>query len=176
MAAGLPDTSAWSPARVRALQQRQAAQIIAAHPVLVSKVMLYGATKILVGTGHADLLHFFGGVPYEARPAGASAFSLEATRERLTRSPWAVALVAYVLLHLARVYAGAARGVLRVTRGARSRWPAHVLLAGIAIYLVVVAAGPEAYARFRVPVMPFLAIFAGIGWGSSTRRVTPGPG
>lgn len=176
LAAGLPDTSGWSPARVRALQERQAAQIIAAHPVLVSKVMLYGATKILAGTGQADLRHFFGGVPYEARPSGASGLSLEEARERLTRSSWSLALVAYVVLHLALVYAGAARGVLLATRGSRSWWPAHVLLGGIAIYLVVVAAGPEAYARFRVPVMPFLAVFAGIGWSSSTRRVTPGPG
>jgi hypothetical protein len=80
--------------------------------------------------------------------------------------------MAYVALHLALVYVGAARGLRLAIRGDRSWWPAHLLLAGIAIYLVVVPAGPEAYARFRVPVMPLLAVFAGIGWG----RVTPGPG
>jgi 4-amino-4-deoxy-L-arabinose transferase-like glycosyltransferase len=168
----LPDTSGWPPARVRALQERRAVQIILSHPVLMSKAILYGAAKILAGTGRADLLHFFVGVPYEERPSGAIALSLEEVRDRLTGSSWVIALIAYVALHLVLVYIGAVRGLLLAIRGGRSWWPAHVLLAGIAIYLVVMAAGPEAYARFRVPVMPLLAIFAGSGWG----RATPGPG
>jgi 4-amino-4-deoxy-L-arabinose transferase-like glycosyltransferase len=75
IARGLPDTSGWSPARVRALQERHAAQIILSHPVLMSKAMLYGAAKILAGTGRADLLHFFAGVPYDEQPAGALALA-----------------------------------------------------------------------------------------------------
>ena len=44
-----------------------------------------------------------------------------------------------------------------------------LLLSGIA-YFCVFSGGPEAYARFRVPLMPFLAVGAGIGGAAMLRR------
>jgi len=38
-----------------------------------------------------------------------------------------------------------------------------VLLLGLAIVYFVCMSGPEAYARFRVPLMPVLAVLAGVG-------------
>ena len=46
--------------------------------------------------------------------------------------------------------------------------PTLVLVLVVGIYFLVVCAGPEAYARFRVPLMPFLAALA--GWGAATLR------
>lgn len=34
----------------------------------------------------------------------------------------------------------------------------------VAMATMILAAGAEAYARFRVPAMPFLTMLAGIGW------------
>jgi hypothetical protein len=39
-----------------------------------------------------------------------------------------------------------------------------ILLAALTAYFVILSAGPTAYSRFRVPVMPLLAIGAGRGW------------
>jgi hypothetical protein len=47
------------------------------------------------------------------------------------------------------------------------------LMVLIAIVMLIVAAGPEATARFRVPAMPFLAMAAGIGWVGLIRRNPP---
>lgn len=46
--------------------------------------------------------------------------------------------------------------------------PTLVLVLVVGIYFLVVSTGPEAYARFRVPLMPFLAALA--GWGAAILR------
>ncbi len=38
-----------------------------------------------------------------------------------------------------------------------------IFFGSVLLYLVVVSAGPEAYSRFRVPLVPFLSVFAGAG-------------
>jgi hypothetical protein len=39
-----------------------------------------------------------------------------------------------------------------------------VLLAGVSLYFVLVSTGPQAYSRLRAPIMPLLAIGAGLGF------------
>ncbi len=59
------------------------------------------------------------------------------------------------------VYGAAGFGVVTMWR-ADARAPLVIPLVIIA-YFVLMSAGPEAYARFRVPIVPFLAILAGAG-------------
>jgi hypothetical protein len=40
----------------------------------------------------------------------------------------------------------------------------HLYLTGLILYLVVISAGPEANYRFRLPLVPLLAIYAATGW------------
>ncbi len=44
----------------------------------------------------------------------------------------------------------------------------HVFLWAVGVYLLIMAAGPEGYARFRGPVVPILALYAGRGWDDFT--------
>jgi hypothetical protein len=39
----------------------------------------------------------------------------------------------------------------------------------IALVMLVLAAGPEAIARYRSPAMPFLAMAAGVGWSGALK-------
>jgi 4-amino-4-deoxy-L-arabinose transferase-like glycosyltransferase len=59
------------------------------------------------------------------------------------------------------VYPAAALGVLAGWRDPERRRAALIPVAFIAYFVLV--SGPEAYARFRVPVMPFLAMLGGLG-------------
>jgi len=43
-----------------------------------------------------------------------------------------------------------------------------VLILVVVVYFLVVTGGPEAYARFRVPLVPLLA--AGAGWGAAAAK------
>ncbi|MFO0809727.1 MAG: glycosyltransferase family 39 protein [Gemmataceae bacterium] len=51
----------------------------------------------------------------------------------------------------------------------RPEWPG-VLLLGLAVVYFAALSGPEAYARFRVPLMPILAILASVGLSSPRRQ------
>ena len=59
------------------------------------------------------------------------------------------------------LYPAVAIGLVAAWRDPDRRRAALIPLAFIAYFVVV--SGPEAYARFRVPVMPFLAILGGLG-------------
>jgi 4-amino-4-deoxy-L-arabinose transferase-like glycosyltransferase len=59
------------------------------------------------------------------------------------------------------LYPAAAIGLLAAWRDPDRRRAALIPVAFIAYFVFV--SGPEAYARFRVPVMPFLAILGGLG-------------
>ena len=59
------------------------------------------------------------------------------------------------------LYPAAAIGLLAAWRDPDRRLAALILVAFIAYFVLV--SGPEAYARFRVPVMPFLVMLGGLG-------------
>jgi hypothetical protein len=69
----------------------------------------------------------------------------------------------YATAYLIALYLCVLFGVWGVVRTERTILASHVFVSWVIIYLVVLAAGPEAYARFRVPVMPLLALYAGRG-------------
>jgi hypothetical protein len=64
-------------------------------------------------------------------------------------------------LALALGYVATGRGIAVLLRGGEVFQ--LVLTLGMTAYLVALSAGPEAYSRFRVPAMPFIAILAGHG-------------
>ena len=69
----------------------------------------------------------------------------------------------YALAYLLVLYTCVAFGVWEVARHEKRLWASHAFIWWLILCLVVLAAGPEAYARFRVPVMPLLALYAGRG-------------
>ena len=88
-----------------------------------------------------------------------------------TRLVTPVGLLDYLVTAL--VYVGALLSLLAIRRG-NGR---VVVPLTVALYIVLISAGPEAYARFRVPLMPQLAICAGVGYATAslsraTRRTT----
>jgi hypothetical protein len=64
------------------------------------------------------------------------------------------------------VIAGLALASIRSYRG-----KCILIFAGMAIVLQLLASGPEATARMRIPALPFLAIIAGIGWTRIATRM-----
>jgi 4-amino-4-deoxy-L-arabinose transferase-like glycosyltransferase len=67
----------------------------------------------------------------------------------------------YSVLLLAIVYSSAALGVARLMR--ERQWLLLLLLFLLIAYFVGLSAGGEANSRFRIPIVPFLAILAGTG-------------
>src|SRR5216684_3789810 len=82
----------------------------------------------------------------------------------LLHSPTLTILVLLQMALTAFMWIGVGRAIIGI-RG-RKRQDAVVLmyLLSIALVTLVLAAGPEAIARYRSPAMPFLAMVAGVGW------------
>jgi len=166
IARSLPDTTGWSEVEVGELYRREGLRLIASYPHLFVKTTMYGLVKIVAGPGRADILHYFAGEPYEADPAGTIRLSAaEFLRRWQVDDPRMLACLTYATAYLALLYVGVGYAVFRLlaNRAAVPLAP-HLFLWWLVAYLVVMAAGPEAYARFRVPVMPLLALYSAHGW------------
>ena len=72
-------------------------------------------------------------------------------------------LVLFQLLHLLILWTLLVIGAAESIRSRNLLGMALIVV--VVIYFLVVTGGPEAYARFRVPLVPFLA--AGAGWGAA---------
>ena len=108
--------------------------LVMGHPFVYAWVALRSAARMLT-PDHIVLSALAGGY-------GSAAFRV------VRRAAW---------IQLAVVYALAVAGVWRLSRASAVR--ASVAAAPIVYFLLI--GGPEMYPRFRVPVMPFICVFAG---------------
>jgi 4-amino-4-deoxy-L-arabinose transferase-like glycosyltransferase len=101
--------------------------------------------------------------------AGASSYfaasgNVTARIQELVRSPLLTVLVVLQLLLMGLVWVGVVRSLFRF--GRKSTTERVLLLTPFifALILLGLSAGPEAMARYRMPVIPLLAILAAVGW------------
>jgi Dolichyl-phosphate-mannose-protein mannosyltransferase len=125
-----------SPTETSAAERSMATTIIREHPVPYAKEVVKGAIRIVAGPGLDETVYALTGHTTEL--------------PNVYAVPYLIAF--YILVALGLWSALRARllrnGVLPVL---------------VILYLLVVASGLEAYFRFRTPMMPFLALFAGVG-------------
>jgi hypothetical protein len=129
-------SSSWSEAeRVRWMRDHGQA-VVLGHPFVYAWVALRSAARMLT-PDHIVLSSLTGGY-------GTAVFRV------LRGAGW---------IQLAIVYALAPAGAVRLSRMSAVR--AAILAAPIAYFLLI--CGPQTYPRFRVPIMPFICVFAGAG-------------
>ena len=129
--------------RVRVMQDR-AMNLIRAHPWLYLRLQAQGMLKVLA-------------------PDTDAIFDTLGLRATADDKPvrWVYWLWAGLgMVQLALMYALASVGVVALAR--ERRWFVATVLLAPAAYLLI-SAGPEAYARFRPPLMPAIAIMAAFG-------------
>jgi 4-amino-4-deoxy-L-arabinose transferase-like glycosyltransferase len=156
LATGNPGTSE-SPEDL-AEMQRRAFDILLSEPVIYLRLHLGGAFRLL--EPEVGLLYQFqrGRASTNAPPTSVSEFVVADTEEDIdVRDP----LFILGSLQLTVLYVLALAGLVVGLRNPRGR-RATMLLLVIVMYFILVS-GPEAYPRFRVPVMPFVALLAAEG-------------
>ncbi len=146
--------------------ERRAARIIFADPLgyaelhLRGLVHLLGPDRQMLARLTASPLVTAKGAESDEEPAAPGA-----TPRRYNNAQ----TVALGALQLLVVYVLAVGGV-----AVGLRWPdsrrATLLIVTIVLYFLVMS-GPEAYARFRVPVMPYVALLAALGAGTCGARL-----
>ncbi len=133
-------------------RRAEAVRVLKEHPVLMLRTQAEGAARLLLGPGGGHLRALLG------PDVSGSAI---------------VALIGWSGAWLAGVYGLIALGGWKGWYGLRKRWAVHLPVLVTLVYLVVVSAGPEANSRFRVPVAPLLALYAGrslVEFGRCCRR------
>ena len=83
------------------------------------------------------------------------------TRLRQQTSGVTLGLVALQLALLAALWGGSGLAALAWVR--RREWLPLAVVASVVLYCGLVVGGPESHARFRVPLVPFLAASGGLG-------------
>lgn len=150
-------------------------QLIYQHPWLCLSDQFSGALRLLFETAWDLLPTYLHGQPlYASGPIG-DMFHLSA-RQYVQRwmhdRPLAFALFSLAMSYLIAVYGSGFVVIIRIIPHARHAWPLHGCMGLVAGYLVVISAGPEACARFRVPLMPIFCVYAGYGIFSLYHHVT----
>ena len=132
--------TAWE---VAAQRQAEAWKIIRSNPGLLMRLMAAGFLRALLGPGKELWANWAA-----ALPRGGKGWL-----EKL--------FTAVSLLHVVGLYLFALVGLVRTFR--RIPWLGVWCLA-VFLVIVIAAAGPESYSRYRLPVMPFLVMGAVLLW------------
>lgn len=170
------------PATLESAAQRRALEIYLRDPVAAIIMTVRCTLWLAVVPDRGNLNNLLG------TAAGSPTFlpatgNIRARLRELARSPLLAALVALQLLLIALIWAGVARALWRVRGGHDAGRVLVLTLFGVAVVMMALAAGADAFSRYRVPSDPFLAMLAGIGWfgrppapsasGSAPDRTTP---
>jgi Dolichyl-phosphate-mannose-protein mannosyltransferase len=126
-------------------------EVLLDHPLGALRSSLKGVALMFIGPGRAELLRLVGDPTItEVDTAGN------------------ILLVGVAALINGAIVLGAAAGGYLLVR--RRRYVELTIILSFVLYIVVISAGPEAYSRFRVPAVPFLAIAAGYAASSTFSR------
>ncbi|SLM50266.1 membrane protein of unknown function [Nitrospira japonica] len=136
-------------------QGQFAQSVIAAHPVLLVVTTSRGMAANLLGP--SNMAHLLGSDNVALRDA-----FLQRDFARFPPSYWMAALSSWTVgvLFLGIVYGGVV--LLFKRKGFRNGDIALLVLT--AVYVILVSSGPEAYSRFRMPIMPILCVLAAGGY------------
>lgn len=122
--------------------KEEAFRLIRQHPVVFLRMEVTGAMRLLIGPGVAT------------------------TRDLIGRRA-ATPLIVLALVHLGLLYCGVLAWLFLP---GETRDITTFALLGIAMYFVIVSAGPEAYSRFRVPTVPIFSLVSAAGLVKVLRR------
>jgi hypothetical protein len=136
-------------ARRDRVQRDLALRVLRSHPRGTAVTLARGGFRMMTGPGRASVRQLAFGTG-SGGIAGQLALAVQVT---------------FVALLLVGVALGV---VLAYVQGNRFGLAFALCLIG---YFLVLSAGPEAFARFRVPIVPYLAALAGVGWPGALARV-----
>jgi 4-amino-4-deoxy-L-arabinose transferase-like glycosyltransferase len=156
-----PEQANWSLAQKQAFQKHAALRIIKSSPLLYAKLHVRGMLTALLDPVGTDILRHLGMYP------GIGALESRVVNQGIVRTfLWVLAhkpTVAIVTIAIGGItaiyYVLAIFGIPWI-----SRQPAiFIALTLIAFYFILVVGGPAGMGRYRYPIMPIVALFAGVG-------------
>jgi 4-amino-4-deoxy-L-arabinose transferase-like glycosyltransferase len=163
----LSNTEDWPRVKVYDLYAQEGMSLITHYPWLFAKSQALGLAKMMLIPGETGMLDYLG-IPSEETGCIGDLLRLSGedyAHKWLINNPIQFVACISALIYLSFLYGSAiyASGQIALARDTSPPLSPHILIWGITLYLMIVSAGPEAYSRFRVPIVPLLALFAGKG-------------
>ena len=148
-------------------------QLFFQYPLLLLKDQFRGFLKMMFMPGEEHLLELISDVQETSGPIGDFfTISLRAyIKKWFYEKPGHFLLFLFAESSLMLLYLSIAFSFWRssLTKGTPSR--IHLILWGVIVYFIIISAGPEAYSRFRIPIIPLLAIYGGHGLSLMLERI-----
>jgi hypothetical protein len=166
------ESESWPDARKYAYYAQTAERLIRAYPYLAFKMEITGAFRLFKDSGLGYLNALYQIMPIYSSPLKEI---LHLDVRGFYRN-WIVgrwdyfAIYVYTWGYLMFLYLGCLLGFAALAIK-KEHLIKHGLLIGFVCYIVMVSAGPEAYSRFRVPIMPILCLYAAYGYVQVKRRL-----
>jgi len=145
------------------LERDKAIKIIGNDPVLYTKNHLTSVCYLLFKPLRAPI-DFQLGLRDEystLTPWGTQSDSNVITRLFQTTSNFTIVLVAIQFLMLLLIWVGFVMGIIELIMN--KNFLSILLILLVIIYFCLISGGPEANARFRIPIIPFISIVASVG-------------
>ena len=167
-----PETTDWSIAQLDTRWKQEGAALIRQHPQIFLKSQFKGMLTMLIGPGEQSLLEYIDGNSASGGPLR-DLFRLSFQKYLQT---WViertgdVAMIGFSVGHLLLIYACLPISLWAILRTRDQSWAFHLVIWLVMLYFVAVSAGPGAYSRFRIPIMPFFSLYAGHGIFQIIRR------
>lgn len=154
-----PEQRGWNDARCYEFLRSEALRIVRDDPWGFVRIHLEGVRGTMFDVGTSAYVDFFGlrkpgAEPVAGRPAGL----LDRLGRAIRTRPWEVAIHAVLRIVLMAYLVLSLAGLL-TTRAWKSE--PLVLLCLVALCLLALSGGPAGYHRFRLPLVPILALLSG---------------
>ena len=170
------DTDVQTPALI-ARMDRLSKEVLLAHPMEAVAMTLENATYITLFPMRTQLTYMLGiggGTAGWGLSAGSpSAARFNAELGKILRSPTLMVLLAFQMLMTLAMWVGVVWALWRCRRGSGEFRVWVLYLTVVSTMLLVSAAGGEADVRFRVPVIPLLAIISAMGYLPVLTKLKP---
>jgi hypothetical protein len=137
--------------------------VMLSHPVATAAMTLRCFAWLAIVPDRGNLNNFLG-------TNGISSVFLLASQNiglrirEMLHSPLLSVLVLGQIPLVIFTWIGVGLSLIRMREQPRSAIPMILVALGVAMVMLLLATGPAAIARFRVPATPFLAMLAGAGW------------
>ena len=146
----LPDSKTISQSELNKLQSHIGIQLIIKNPLIYTKIFLRGLLTTLLGPGSTGLKIWLPNKTLASIFLGISLFGL-------------------ILCYLGFLF-----WILMIQNEKNHFVAANITIWCIIIYVLLVGSGGESYSRFRIPVMPFIALYGGHGLALAYQKYVRG--
>lgn len=155
-----PEQAGWTRAEKLDYMRKTATKTIFAHPGVYAGIHARSLPVLLFDPGAREYLRLYGAYRHQDLLKDVADKGLISTALKfVTKNPAVSVFSLALLILLAATLAAAAWGWVKARAWRNAPGLAALL---VFLYILLVAGGPSAYARFRVPLMPLFAVYAAV--------------